>query len=108
MRRERLHDGAGDAGLDLALQDADALHEELVEVRRVDREEAQALEERRPHVGGDVEDARVELEPLDVAVQEARGIVRLDVQRGPRRGRGRAGNAGRGVVHARTPENGHM
>ena len=109
---QRLGHGAGDAGLDLALEDADALHEELVEVRRVDGEEAQALEKRRARVGGDVEDACVELEPLDVAVEEARRIGVVDGEARLACGGGGAGSggpnrdAGGGVAHRPVPWNG--
>ena len=51
------------------LQAGDAHHEELVEVRRDDREELEALEERHLGSSGLGEDARVELEPRELAVE---------------------------------------
>ena len=51
----------------------DAHHEELVEVRREDRAELHALEQRLARVGGEVEDAVVQVEPRELAVEERRG-----------------------------------
>ena len=50
-----------DAGVDLVVEAGHAHHEELVEVRRVDREELHALEQRHALVLGQLEHAFVEL-----------------------------------------------
>ena len=84
--RRRAH---GDAGGDAALEPGDADHEELVEVRGEDREVAAALEERDVLVGGELEDALVELQPADLAVEEAVGGQALRVLGGARPARGR-------------------
>ncbi len=73
-----------DGALRLRLQAGDAHHEELVEVREEDAQELEALEERhlgRARLG---EDARVELEPRELAVQVVRRVVVED--EGGRRG----------------------
>ena len=77
-----------DAGVDLVVQAGDADHEELVEVRRVDRAELHALQQRDARVLGELEHALVELEPRQLAVE---------VERADRRGRalGGLGRAGR-------------
>ena len=62
----------GEAGLRLAHQPGDADHEELVEVRGEDRAELDALEQRERLVGGEVEHPGVELDPRQLAVEEAR------------------------------------
>ncbi len=63
--------GHGDAGVDAALQARHADHEELVEVVREDRGEARALDDRQVLVLGELEDALVELQPAQFAVEEA-------------------------------------
>ena len=73
--RERFPRRAADARVDLPPKAADALHEEFVEVRAEDREEAHALEERVARIERLREHAAVELEPLEVAVEEARRVV---------------------------------
>src|SRR5262249_56306891 len=52
-----------------AAQKGHALHEELVEVRRDDRQELQALEQRRALVERLVQHAAVEREPSEVAIE---------------------------------------
>ncbi len=59
---------------DFALEEADAFHEEFVGVAGVDGEEFDAFEERRTGVHGFVEDAVVEVEPGEVAVEEGGGV----------------------------------
>ena len=59
-----------DVGTDLFAEPEDALHHELVEIRREDREEAEALEQRRSLVRRLVEHAAVEFEPAEIPVQE--------------------------------------
>jgi hypothetical protein len=49
----------------------DADHEELVEVRREDGAEANALEQRHARIGGELEDARVEVERRELTVEKA-------------------------------------
>ena len=85
---------AGDlAGLDLLAQAGDADLEELVEVAGEDRQELHPLEERVALVARLVQDAGVELEPRQLAVQVREG--RLRAGRATRawrdRGYGRAG-----------------
>ena len=58
------------------LEAGDAHHEELVEVRRGDRRELEALEQRRRGVGGFFEHALVEREPRQLAVEEQLGSLR--------------------------------
>ena len=76
-----------DAGGDAALEAGHPDHEELVEVLREDREEAGALQQRDVLVGGQLQHALVELQPGDLAVQEALGgepgLLVLRLVRGP-------------------------
>ena len=69
-----------DAGLDLVVQAGDPHHEELVEVRRHDRAELHALQQGDVVVLGQLEHARVEVEPRELAVevQLGRGEIYLD------------------------------
>ena len=53
----------------LVVQSGDTHHEELVEHRREDRTELHALEQRLVRVGCEVEDARVHVEPRQLAIQ---------------------------------------
>src|SRR2546421_540412 len=53
-----------------ALEDADALHEELVEVRGKDGEELEAFQQRRAFIERLVEDAAIELQPAEIAVEK--------------------------------------
>ena len=72
LRRGEAVGGAhGEPGRLLPHQAGDAHHEELVEVRGEDRAELDALEQRLRLVGREVEDARVELDPRELAVEEA-------------------------------------
>ena len=76
------------AGTDLLLQAADALHEELVEIRADDRDELHALEQGRARILGLPQDAEVEVEPGELTVQvelrqiEVEGAVRSGAARG--------------------------
>ena len=63
------------AGLDLAAQARHADLEELVEVGGEDREELDALEQRVPGVARLVEDAGVELDPRQLAVEDRRPLL---------------------------------
>lgn len=56
---------------DFLMEETDAFHEEFVGVAGVDGEEFDAFEEGRAGVEGFVEDAVVEVEPGEVAVEEA-------------------------------------
>jgi hypothetical protein len=67
----------GQVGRDPPLQAGHPHHEELVEVVGEDRREAHALEQRLPVVLGQLEDALVEAEPGQLAVEEAI-VVRRD------------------------------
>jgi hypothetical protein len=62
-----------DARRDPSLQPSDPDHEELVEVAREDGEEASPLEQRGVGVFGQFENARVEGEPGQLAIEEAVG-----------------------------------
>jgi hypothetical protein len=59
-----------DAGGDLVLQRGDADLEELVEVRRRDGAELGPLEQRDPALAGELQDAVVERQPAQLAVDE--------------------------------------
>ena len=65
----------GDARVDLVVHAGDADHEELVEVRRVDRGELHALEQRDRRVLGELEHALVEVQPRELAVEVQVGVV---------------------------------
>ena len=67
---EPVHRKVADDGRALAMQAADALHEELVEVARKDREEPHALEQRQRGILRKLEHTLVEVEPAQLAVQE--------------------------------------
>src|SRR5204863_6312258 len=78
LRRGQTVGAAGaDPGLDLVVQTGDAHHEELVEVRRPDREELRALEQWDRLVLGELEHAVVEVEPRQLAVGEQRAVVEV-------------------------------
>ena len=74
-RRPAVLRTAHDLRLDLLLDRGDANHEELVEIRSVDRDELQPLEQRIARVERLLEDAIVELEPRQLAADIERGIV---------------------------------
>ena len=96
-REEPVGRGLGDAARDLLLQPGDPDHEELVEVRADDAEELEALEERQRAIARLLEDALVELEPRELAVDEETRVVETHGR--PPRGTvlaGRAGARGRG------------
>ena len=71
-RGEAVRRAHAEAGRDLVLQASNAHPEELVEVLAGDGEELGPLEQRHPVVGREGEDARVEVEPRELAVEEAR------------------------------------
>src|SRR3990170_3269931 len=91
-RRQRLSGrapvgrGGGMARLELLLQARHADLEELVEVAREDGQEARALEERIAGVGRLVQDAGVEVEPGELAVDERHGRSRSRSRRSARDG----------------------
>ena len=87
----------GDAGLGLAHEAGDADGEELVEVGGGDADEAEALEQRVAGVLGLLHDAVVEVEPAQLAVDEAVGRV------GPGRWLGVAWGQRDRVRHGRPP-----
>ena len=75
-----------EAGGDAALEARHTHHEELVEVRREDRQEAGALEQRHVRVGRQLQDTLVELQPRHLAVEETVcGQLRLVSRGGLRR-----------------------
>ena len=76
-----------DAGLHLLLQAADADHEELVEVRAEDGEELEPFQQRHGRVLRLFQDAAVELQPAQLAVDVQGGIVEI----------GRRANLHRGI-----------
>jgi hypothetical protein len=69
----------GDVRLYLLLKAADADHEELVEVRLENRQEFQALQERNLTVLRFFQDAAVEFEPAQLAVDIQRWIIERHV-----------------------------
>jgi hypothetical protein len=71
--REPLRRGRADAGVALLLQACDTNLEELVEVRREDREELQPLQEPLGGILCQGQDALVEVEPRELAVQVPNG-----------------------------------
>ena len=74
LARRRPGRAAGrDARRDPSVQGGDADHEELVEVAREDRGEPDPLEQRHVRVCGQLEDAGVEVQPAQLAVEEAVG-----------------------------------
>ena len=68
----------GQTGGDAALEPGDPDHEELVEVGGEDREEPGALQQRDRVVGRELQDALVELQPGDLAVEEPVGGQPVD------------------------------
>ena len=70
-----------DAGADLLLQAADALHEELVHVAGGDGEELDPFEQDGALVAGFVENAEVELQPGQFAVEVKLGRAQIDPAR---------------------------
>ena len=70
-------------GDDLLLQAADALHEKLVEIGRRDRQELEPLEQRIALVFGLVQNASIEREPRQLAIEEqvGRREVLVDMRR---------------------------
>jgi len=67
-------------GRDAALEAGDPDHEELVEVVAEDRQELDALEQRHVLVHGELQDALVELQPGELALEEAVGGERRGVR----------------------------
>ena len=84
--------GPGDAGVDLLHQAADPDHEELVQVGGEDGEELEPLEQGDAVVLGLVEDAAVELQPGEFAVD-----VQGRVVQGSDRAAGAACDMGRSI-----------
>ena len=71
------HVRAFHSGPDLLAQAIDPLHHELVQVRGGDGEEVDPLQERSPFIQRLVQNAPVELQPIQVAVQEPGSIGRF-------------------------------
>ena len=76
-RRPSIRSPGDRAGFDLLAQPGDADLEELVEVAGEDGQELRALEQRIPLIAGLVEDARVELQPRQLTVEERQLRLRL-------------------------------
>ena len=76
-----------DPRLDLVVQAGDPDHEELVEVGLVDRAELDPLQQRHRRVLGELQDALVEVEPGELAVEVERGVLEVDRRRRRRRRR---------------------
>jgi hypothetical protein len=74
--------GGMDAGGDLLLETADALHEELIEIAADDGQELDPLQQRGARILGLVEHAAVEGEPGQFATQIEAGVVEVDFGRG--------------------------
>jgi hypothetical protein len=77
----------------LLLEAADALHEELVQVRRRDGEEADPLEQRVAAILRFSEDATIERESGELAIEVDPGCVGLRVWQRRHRGRDRFGRS---------------
>jgi hypothetical protein len=72
VRRQAIGSCLLDSGRHLATQCRHADHVELVQVRAEDRQELQPLEQRSPVILCFMEDAAVELQPRELAVEEKR------------------------------------
>ena len=107
-RQQAVGRRVGHATGDLLLQARHADHEELVEVGGDDAEELEPLQHRQGGVLGLLEDAGVELEPGELAIEEERWVVQLDGARGTGFGGRfrRAGGGGGGGRHVGRPEYG--
>ena len=81
LRRAAVDRQLLNAGPDLLLETADALHEELVEIGAHDGEELDPFEQRRSFVLGFVQHPAVELEPGEFAVQVQRRVLQVDLGR---------------------------
>ena len=81
-RRPPVDAGSLDAGFDLVMQARDADHEELVEVRCVDRCELRALQQRQRRVLRQLEDAQVEVKPRQLAAEVVRRVREFRCGRG--------------------------
>ena len=81
LRGETVGAAFGDRRFELFVQTRDADHEELVEVRVEDREELHALEERPRRIEGLLEDAAIEGEPGNLAVEVERMVFEPVVRR---------------------------
>jgi hypothetical protein len=82
LRRAAVDGQVLDPGADLLLQAADPLHEEFVEVGVDDRQELDALEQRRARVLRLVQNTAVEGKPGELAVQVKLGGAQVDRRRG--------------------------
>ena len=71
LRGEAVRRADGDSRGRLVGQAGHAHHEELVQVRGEDRAEVDPRQERQAGLGGDLEHARVEVEPRELSVQKA-------------------------------------
>ena len=67
----------------ILLRRRDANHEELVEIRRGNREEFHSFEQRMRRIEGLVEDALIELEPAQLAVDVERRVLEIPGIKGP-------------------------
>ena len=75
VRRDPVGARRLDPGVDLVVHPGDAHHEELVEVRAVDRAELHALEQRPVGVLCELQHALVEVEPRQLAVDVEGGVA---------------------------------
>src|SRR5262245_8734104 len=80
-RAQAVGPGGPVARTDPAPKASDTHHEELVEVRAHDRQELDALEQRNRRVFRFLENATVELEPRQLAVDEGVAVHALDARR---------------------------
>ncbi len=84
-RRQAVGPAGVDPGVDLVVDAGDADHEELVQVGDEDREELQALDQRQRLVLGELQDAVVEVEPRQLAIDEQGADPRARASRPPAR-----------------------
>ena len=81
LRREPVRRADRDARLGLSEEAGDPHLEELVEVRGEDSAELHALEQRQRLVGRELEDAGVELEVRELAVEQILDVLGADLRR---------------------------
>ena len=84
LRGQAVRRALGEPGGDLPLEAGHAHLEELIEVAAVDAEELEALEERGTGIERLVQDAPVELEPAELAIDIERRMPDVEVEQGRR------------------------
>ena len=103
-RRHAVGPAGVDAGLELVVQAGDPDHEELVQVRGVDRAELHALEQGHRGVLDQLQDAVVEVQPRHLAVEVQARVGERDRRLGFELVDGVGIGIGRDARHAGTPD----